>query len=173
MAQRFPFARNVLCLRFPRSIWQQVPAIFGFHFPFSLHFLLPTCAENIELHRRYNCQPVVDFQCDRAHLLFVCSDNAPSERTSDPLPRMRLDQNAALTLPLTGYALGLDLGDDGKLPVTPRRCDRAFTERVLAKPIKHHSETQMGVTHCLNTTRTEVAGMAGFTHATRQRSDVG
>ena len=54
----------------------------------------------------------------------MCSDNAPSDRTADALPRMRLDQNAALTLPLTGYALGLDLGDDGQVPFTPRRCDR-------------------------------------------------
>lgn len=116
---------------------------------------------------------MVDSECDQADLLCAYSDNAPSERTSDPLPRMRLDQNAALTLPLTGCALGLDLGDDGKLPVTPRRCDRVPTEHCARlDQANHHSETQMLATHCLSTTHTAVAGTAGSTPAIRPRSDV-
>eukprot|EP01050_Picozoa_sp_SAG11_P025375 SAG11_NODE_5703_length_1483_cov_1.355491_1_plen_156_part_01 len=46
-------------------------------------------------------------------------DPEPIERTADGLPRMRLDQNSILSLPNTGVALALDLGDNGKIPFTP------------------------------------------------------
>ena len=43
-----------------------------------------------------------------------------SERSTSGLPRMRLDQNSVLSLPNTGVALALDLGDNGRVPFTPR-----------------------------------------------------
>lgn len=41
-------------------------------------------------------------------------------RSASGLPRMRLDQNSVLSLPNTGVSLALDLGDNGKIPFTPR-----------------------------------------------------
>jgi hypothetical protein len=42
-----------------------------------------------------------------------------ADRTDNPLPRMRMDQNSVLALPNTGVSLALDLGDNGKIPWTP------------------------------------------------------
>ena len=47
------------------------------------------------------------------------SDGGAS-RSASGLPRMRLDQNSILVLPNTGVSLALDLGDNGKVPFTPR-----------------------------------------------------
>ena len=41
-------------------------------------------------------------------------------RSASGLPRMRLDQNSVLSLPNTGVSLALDLGDNGRVPFTPR-----------------------------------------------------
>ena len=46
-------------------------------------------------------------------------DSNDTERSADGLPRIRLDQNSVLSLPNTGVALALDLGDNGKIPWTP------------------------------------------------------
>ena len=46
-------------------------------------------------------------------------DSDDEERSSDGLPRIRLDQNSVLSLPNTAVALALDLGDNGKVPWTP------------------------------------------------------
>ena len=47
------------------------------------------------------------------------ADPDPATRSSDGLPRMRLDQSAVLSLPNTAMAMALDLGDNGRVPWTP------------------------------------------------------